>query len=243
MSYFKINKIDAIDSTNKALKDLHAKRQAMHGDIIWALHQTKGKGQRDTTWMSQPMKNITFSIYLVHSNLSLSHPFQLNCWVALAIKTALEKMRIPLCKIKWPNDILSGNKKLGGILIENIYRGSEFHASVVGIGINVNQTDFHLLTQASSMKLVTGKTFDLEAVLHQILSQLELAFIRQEAYLKVLESYKQQLFRIGELSQFRFQGKVIKATITSVDQQGRLSIVHSDGSSTVHEMKEIQMIY
>lgn len=243
MSYFTLGKIDAIDSTNEELKRRYKLEKIVHGDILWALDQTKGKGQRAANWVSQPSKNITFSIFLSQKELQLASPFQLNCLVAMAIESALNNLDIPSVKIKWPNDILSANKKIAGILIENLYRGSQLNASIVGIGLNVNQENFIDLPHASSMKLCGGVSYELEQVLDTILVELESKFTIKEGFETTLHTFAQNLYGFGEQLNFHYQNKPIVGTIRGVMPDGRLILAHPNGEVKNYNFKEIRLVY
>ena len=242
MSYFLINKIDAIDSTNSALKRLYHQDSLVHGQGLWALDQTEGKGQREGRWFSQPNTNLTFSFFLNHSNLKISHPFHLNCLIALAIYRTMNHFKIPKIKIKWPNDILSDNKKISGILIENLYRGSRLNGSIVGIGINVNQEDFVSLPQASSMRLNSGRKFKLAEVLDVLLSDLADNFSNDLSFENAHKAFNDCLY--GQSSSFVFEknDRQFSAIIRGVNRDGLL-VLEENGMQTQHAFKSIKMLY
>lgn len=243
MLYFKISKIDAIDSTNLALKRKYHKGLAKHGDVLWALDQVKGKGQRDSQWVSEPNKNLTFSIFLSQEKLMLRSVFVLNCWVALAVKNSLTSLNIPSVSIKWPNDILSENKKLCGILIENLYQGEKHIASIVGIGLNVNQINFFDLTKASSMQLSAGRMFDLEKVLQEILYQLSHYLETKMSPLDSLEAFNKALYGLGEERTFLENDKPFQATVEEVNAQGELVLKTAQNELRCFQHKTIEWIY
>ena len=138
MSYFRIIKLNAIPSTNDYLKKRYKSGKVFDGELVWTENQTSGRGQRNKKWISEPFTCLTFSIYKQFNHL-LINPFKLNAVVCLAIINALEKLSIPELLIKWPNDILSENKKIGGVLIENFFYKSKIKASIIGVGLNLNQ--------------------------------------------------------------------------------------------------------
>lgn len=243
MLYFRISKIDAIDSTNLALKRKYHKGLAKHGDVLWALDQVKGKGQRDSQWVSEPNKNLTFSIFLSQEKLMLRSVFVLNCWVALAVKNSLTSLNIPSVSIKWPNDILSENKKLCGILIENLYQGEKHIASIVGIGLNVNQINFFDLTKASSMQLSAGRMFDLEKVLQEILYQLSHYLETKMSPLDSLEAFNKALYGLGEERTFLENDKPFQATVEEVNAQGELVLKTAQNQLRCFQHKTIEWIY
>lgn len=242
MSYFHINKIDAIDSTNLALKRMYHEDSLAHGQGLWALNQTQGKGQRNGRWFSQPNTNLTFSFFLDHSYLKINSPFHLNCLTSLAVRSAMNYYQIPNIKIKWPNDILSENKKISGILIENLYRGSRLNASIVGIGINVNQENFESLPKASSMRLCSGRRFKLAELLDVLLTALEQNFSDHASFEKAHKAFNDCLY--GRFSTFIFEknGRQFPAIIKKVNPEGLL-VLEENGVLTQHEFKSIKMLY
>jgi len=243
MSYFNLNKIDAIDSTNLALKRKYHKGSVRHGDVLWAMNQFKGKGQRASQWVSEPNKNLTFSIYLSQEKLTLPSIFVLNCWVALAVKDALISFGIPNVSIKWPNDILSENKKVCGLLIENLYRGVKHEASIVGIGLNVNQINFGALGKASSMRLSSGRVFDLEEVLHQVLNQLTRFLVTKASVSTSFEAFNKALFGIGEQRAFLENGRPFLAIVEGVNQKGELVLKTAENELRYFQNKTIEWVY
>lgn len=243
MSYFQINKIDAIGSTNVGLKESYQKGVVKHGDVLWALDQTQGKGQRAAHWVVEPNKNLTFSFFLAHRKLALTSPFQLNCLVALAIKNALIHFAIPAVSIKWPNDILSDNKKLCGVLIENVYRGNQLQGSIVGIGLNVNQEDFSSFPRASSMRLCSGVQFKIKEVLDILLEEIECLLDQEEDYATTLNKYNESLFGRHAFRVFRKQKLELYAKVEGVNQHGYLALSDSKGIRSTYQMKEIEWVY
>ena len=242
MSQFNLNKIDAIGSTNQALREQFQTGRLEHGHVLWALHQTQGKGQRGSVWSVEAKKNLTFSVFVSLDNSSLSTPFSMNCRVALALKNCLNDLDIPAVSIKWPNDILSGDKKLCGILIENVYRGNSLNGSIVGVGLNVNQEKFDHLPQASSMRLQTGRTFLLEEVLQQFLMHFS-SQLQNENETDLFEHYRAALFSIDEKRSFHKGEIQFSATVKGVNENGQLLLQLSDGSIKEFALKEIRWIY
>ncbi|MDA9985005.1 biotin--[acetyl-CoA-carboxylase] ligase [Flavobacteriaceae bacterium] len=243
MSYFQISKIDAIGSTNVALKDSYQQGVLKHGDVLWARNQTQGKGQRAAKWLSEPNKNLTFSLFVRHNELSVDSPFQLNCLIALALRNTLNYFTIPAVTIKWPNDILSENKKLCGVLIENLYRGTQLKASIVGIGLNVNQENFQGLVRASSMRLCSGVQFDIKEVFDHLLAEIENYIKQADTYSSLLEKYNEALFGRKELRLFRKKNQDFSATIIGVNQDGYMELEDTKGMSSLHRLKEIEWVY
>ncbi|CAM1363047.1 Biotin--(acetyl-CoA-carboxylase) ligase [Tenacibaculum litoreum] len=239
----KIIKLNAIDSTNTFLKNMVSKVVVDDFTIVVAKTQTKGRGQMNSEWVVEEGKNLTFSVFSSFTSLDVENHKYLNFCVSLSVFEALKELDLPSLAIKWPNDILSGNKKLGGILIENTLKGSKIVSSVVGIGINVNQDLFpENLPNASSVKKILGKEFDLETLLESILKKLKDYFtflekkeydLLEEAYLKVL--YKKNVPTMFKNSQnILFMGKII-----GVSKSGSLQIELENETIQEFGLKEV----
>ena len=153
--------LDVVHSTNNyAMENVHA-RMAKHGKAYFSTNQIAGKGQRGKVWEAEKGQNIALSIVLEPSMLSIVQQFRLSTVVSLACFNFLSKYAGEETSIKWPNDIYWRDRKAGGVLIENILQGKDWKYSVVGIGININQTIFDpALPNPVSLKQITGKTFD-----------------------------------------------------------------------------------
>ncbi|MEY4037832.1 MAG: hypothetical protein RIR67_142, partial [Bacteroidota bacterium] len=169
----KLIKLDAIDSTNEFLKGLSNKEDLENFTVVTAENQTKGKGQMGAVWNSEVGKNLIMSVLVKDFLSEINEIFNLNIAVATAVITALKKQNIPNLSIKWPNDILSANKKIGGILIENSIKSDGTILSIVGLGLNVNQTNFEGLPKASSLAVVMEHELNKEELLSAIVTQLE----------------------------------------------------------------------
>src|SRR5659263_304534 len=169
----KLIKLDAIDSTNEFLKGLSSNQTVENFTVVTAENQTKGKGQMGSVWASEPSKNLIMSVLIKYFLLDSSQIFNINIAVSASILQALEECNIPELSIKWPNDIMSYNKKIGGILIENSIKSNGTILSIVGLGLNVNQTNFEHLPKASSLAVICKTNFDKEELLLKIVEKLE----------------------------------------------------------------------
>lgn len=210
--------------------------------MIITAHQTAGRGQRGNTWEAAPGENLTFSVVLTPTFLRVSDQFQLNIITALAIRDALQAYTTQAVRIKWPNDILVGDRKICGILIENQLQGQRFQHVVAGIGLNVNQLRFSLPT-ATSLALVTGQTYDLPRVWEDILQHLETRYLqlRQGAAGALRADYLRHLYGMGEVRAFEAAGKPFDGTITGIDDAGRLCVQTTHGLRTFG-LKEISFV-
>lgn len=239
-------KLDAIDSTNDFLKKLSQNESIENLTVITAKSQTNGRGQMGAKWNSEPHKNLIASILIKDLLWDINTIFGLNVAIALAVFTALEHLEIPDLAIKWPNDIVAENKKIGGILIENSIKSNGTIESVVGIGLNVNQTNFENLPKATSLKCVSNKDFDVDDILFKIFDQIKLNLIpiKNQQLGNLWERYNDKIFKKGipmpfeGLDQKRFMGIIQK-----VKSNGRLEILLEDDSLKCFQIKEIQMLY
>lgn len=241
----KLIKLDAIDSTNDFLKALASQQEVDNFTVVIAENQTKGKGQRGATWFSEPGKNLTMSVLVrdfIFDNLQL---FDLSMVVSLAVIHALKKINIPDLSIKWPNDIMSDNKKMGGILIENILKSDGRVVSVVGLGLNVNQTNFESLPTASSLAVVSKQKFDKQELAKALLNEIkESIALWNENSALFYQEYVNSLFRKGIPMPFKNnKNQKFMGIIQGVSSSGKLQLLLEDDTVSEFEIKEIQMLY
>lgn len=239
--------LQSVDSTNTFLKQGVANSEPYpSGTVIMAVHQYAGRGQQNHVWQSKAGENLTFSLLLQPEDMSLSQQFDLNKCVCLAIADTL-KSYLPheVVKVKWPNDVLVNGKKICGVLIENMSKGTKLKHSVIGIGLNVNQTQFapDIAHKVSSLKLLHGAEFSLLSVLEKICLHLE---HRWEAYLQgqtksLHESYMNLLYQFGQETGYRQNGRFFVGTITNVTDDGQLEVKTDDGLKSFG-FKEIEFI-
>ena len=236
-------KLDAIDSTNSYLRQLAKDKDLGKWAVVTAEYQSMGRGQKGAVWQSDRGKNMICSILVRLNDLKAKDQFLLNCAVSLGIFNALIKYNLPKLKIKWPNDIMSVSKKIGGILIENTLMGDEINQTIIGIGINVNQNAFsNELPSAVSVKQLTGKELDRDALLQEIIvsiqDQFELIFKRK--YDALLQTYDQQLFRKNKAHMFEDkQGQRFMGVIKGVSQKGLLLVEDQEEIVAAYNFKEI----
>ena len=242
----RIIKLNAIDSTNSYLRQLSIECDLDDYTIVMANYQSKGRGQMGTQWSSQDSKNLMVSVFKKVSFINIDQSFYISMAVALSIFEALKALQIKRLKIKWPNDILAENKKVGGILIENVIKHNQLQASVIGFGLNINQTEFDNLPQASSLRLLSGKTFDLDEVLQHIIKQLQYYFSLLEAgkYEAIKKEYEQHLFRKNKPSTFKdAEGCMFLGFILGVTNSGNLKIRLEDEIIKEFDLKEVTLLY
>ena len=242
-----IIKLESVDSTNHYLKRLCNSEEKLPNFLtIWTPNQTNGVGQYGSKWFVEPYKNLTFSVLVCHKNFLIENYFWLNMIVSLAVNNVLESLKIPQISIKWPNDILSGKFKIGGILIENIIRNTKIEKSIIGIGLNVNQLNFNELYRASSLQKITKKEFNLEFLLKEILKQLQEQFsgIETSSFEKIYSLYERKLFQKDKVSAFRpKEGTDFSGIIRQVLPSGELVVEMENNQTKAYSLKEIQLLY
>jgi len=231
-------KLHATTSTNDELRARFRESEIPHLTTIYSLSQSQGRGNRGTTWQSEEGKNLTFSV-LVSDNFVGMTPFDLNQIVSVAMVEWLKKDLKIQAKIKWPNDILSVQKKLAGILIENTYLKNQLTHSIIGIGLNVNQEEFVNLPQAISLKNITGKSFNLEELLLQFLSHLDNALKNRE---KTVKKYLLHFYKYEQQMNFEINDEIINATVKGVTQNGEL-LLEKEGQLTAYDLKQVRWVF
>ena len=241
----KVIKLDAIDSTNGFLKGLSNKQELENFTVVTAEIQTKGKGQMGAVWASEASKNLIMSILVKDFLSDICQIFNLNIVISLSVIEVLESINIPDLSIKWPNDILSYNKKIGGILIENTIKSDGTILSIVGFGLNVNQTDFKNLTKASSLAIITGQEFDNDVLLFSISNTIEKNTSLWKQHPTILwTKYIDNLYKKGLPMPFSNQHRTnFMGIIQGVSSFGKLQVLLEDDSIAEFDIKEIQMLY
>ncbi len=241
----KLIKLDAIDSTNDFLKGMSSNQVLENFTVVTAQNQTKGKGQMGSEWSSEPSKNLIMSVLVKDFLFDTIHLFDINIAFSLAVIQALESIGIPELCIKWPNDIMSYNKKIGGILIENSIKSDGNIHSVAGLGLNINQTDFKDLPKASSLAVICNSTFDKEVILLKIIENLKKNSQSWSQNSEAMwKDYTNILFKKGIPMPFSDpNNKNFMGIIKGVNSIGQLEILHENDTISEYGIKEIQMLY
>lgn len=240
-----IIRLQKADSTNNYANTQLKTNEWKEGTVVLAYEQSIGRGQLKNAWESEPGKNLTFSIILLPDFLDIRRQFMLSKVVTLGIYCALVKY-VGNLRIKWPNDIYAGNQKLGGILIENSIMYSSIKSSVIGIGINVNQT--HFLSNAPnpvSLKTLTNMHYDCELVLSEILSGIDFYYslLRQGLEEPIDREFTSVLYNIHEQHWFRTGQEMFEGEIIGVNEIGQLLIQDRNGEIRDFHFKEVEFIH
>ena len=241
----KITRFKTLESTNQYLQNLLNEGIDIVDNIVVTDYQTSGKGQGKNMWQSEDGKNLLFSIALDMSFLKAENQFLLTQIVSVTMINVLKKyLPEESLSIKWPNDIYFNDKKIAGILIKNEIRGMMMGTSIIGIGLNVNQTSFNEdLPNPISMKMITGKDFDLETILNNICLELRALSLEHKTNAHspqlTAHSYRKHLYRYNQWASFEYEGQVKEMMITGYDQFGRLILKEKNEREVVCDLKEI----
>ena len=237
---YKIIHIEETDSTNRWLK--------AHGEgtmVVVADYQTAGKGCGTNSWESERGKNLTFSMLIHPTDIPASQQFRITEVVSVALCEVLERYLLTVpelaegLSIKWPNDIYMGDKKICGVLIENRLQGNVIVDSIIGIGLNVNQTVFRSdAPNPVSLRQLLGREIDREALLHDFLETLETVSSSETTY----SAYRNKLFRMGKQAVFSDETGRFEGTIQDVETDGRLLIKDLSGQARRYAFKEVQFV-
>ncbi|MFT6879397.1 MAG: BirA family biotin operon repressor/biotin-[acetyl-CoA-carboxylase] ligase [Arcticibacterium sp.] len=211
-------------STNDWAAQIIQKEEPLEGTIVITDNQTRGKGQRGNEWRVEAKKNLTFTLILKPTFLPITQQFNLNLAISLAVIETLSPYLGEELKIKWPNDILYKDKKLGGILVESLISGKTMNYSLLGIGLNINQQQFEFPMATSLSTESKGDLFNLSALLEHFCGFMENNYLRlkngQERELK--KEYLRVLFGKGMWREFKKGGKIFKGKIMDVSPKGLL---------------------
>ena len=203
--------------------------------------QTQGKGQRGNIWLSESGKNLLSSFVFKPDNLSVENQIAITWATSLSLLETLRKFNIEAL-IKWPNDIFVGGKKIAGILIENQLQGTRISCSIIGIGLNLNQTFFDDLNATSVLletkQIVEPRTF-LNILAHEMNEQFQLIYSSNFKILKV--EYENNLFQMNELKSYEDEFGVFVGKIIGTTEEGKILIEKSNAIQS-YGLKEVTFL-
>lgn len=229
-------------STNTELRGMV---DAEHGTIVAARRQTAGRGQRGNTWESAAGENLTFSLLVRPKTIPPSKQMAISRAVSLAIVRWLDRYLKEEVAIKWPNDIYVGDKKICGILIEHVLTSGRIDRTIIGVGININQTEF--LSDAPnpvSLSQLTGKSYPIDSMLEEVGAEiLKHVEAEDKAGGELTESdYMLRLWRREGFYRYRDAGGEFMARIARVAGDGMLTLEREDGKQLTYAFKEVAAI-
>lgn len=232
---------DTVDSTNNYVAKLVSEGKIAHGTVILAGHQLAGKGHRGAVWEAEAHQNLLFSCWLEHENLAVNRQFALTQFVSLSLIDILQHYQIK-AEIKWPNDLVINGKKIAGILIENHIGSGRIKGSIVGLGLNVNQTGFGNFN-ATSMLLEKEMALDLNEIAFSLVQSLQLNYthLTNLNFGLLDQIYQDKLWLKGRWSQFKTADKTFEGRIIGTNTEGQLKM-ETAGEVKLFNHKEIQFL-
>ncbi len=236
--------IDSVDSTNNYAMGLIREGMANHGAAYFAIEQTAGKGRRNKGWITEPGKNILLSIIVQPAFISLNKQFELSVAVALGCHDFFKNYAGENVYLKWPNDIFWNDRKAGGILIENVIKGKKWKWSVIGIGININQTKFSVKGNflPVSLKQITGKNFNVVKLANELYAFIMSRYIQLQKndFKKMLAEYNSHLFALDKKVKFKKDNILFNAFVKGVNENGQ--IITNDGLERLFSFDEVEWV-
>ena len=227
-------------STNDYLKELLKNDKLTNGQLVNTPNQTAGRGQLSNKWESEKFKNLTFSVGLIELDFPVINQFQLNIISSLAVvKTLIDCFNIK-ASIKWPNDILIDDKKVAGILIETTLKNLTINSAIIGIGLNVNQSNFKT-PHATSILNKTGQPVELESLLETMCKNLEHFIFRKEDLTGLKKKYLNHLYQYQTIGNYLDGEGQFKGIISDVNESGEL-IIMKDAYSVKYQPKQIKFL-
>ena len=238
--------LDTVDSTSDELR----RRIPLVDNltVVAAYEQTAGRGQRGNKWLTRPGENITLSVYVRPGEdgippLKASDAFRLTACSALSVAEYISSKGVR-CSVKWPNDIYCGDRKICGMLIESSVSGAYIKDSILGIGVNLNQTAFPPeVFNPTSLKRITGLDYDIRLE-SAALVELLLKNLRTLDSPSLMENFNSSLYRKEGFYSFTdcSDGSTFEARIDKVDDNGRLCLVLRDGETKSFSFKEVSFV-
>jgi BirA family transcriptional regulator, biotin operon repressor / biotin---[acetyl-CoA-carboxylase] ligase len=240
--YFNI--LDSVDSTNNyAMAKVH-EGLAIHGMAVFAHDQNNGKGQRGKDWISAPGQNIILTVVIKPHPVFRDYPFIFSAFIANCCQQFLREISGHNIFIKWPNDLYWRDRKAGGILIENVFGGIEWKWAVIGIGININQTNFSAAAlRPVSLAEITGENYDPLALgkqLHNLILK-KYNLLKENSAATILSNYNKLLYKKDTAVKLRKGNAVFNTTIKEVNEHGQL--ITEDVMERIFAFGEVEWVF
>ncbi len=236
-------KVQNISSTNTYASELLINNKIKEETVIYTNYQNKGRGLGNNCWYSEDNKNILASL-VIFPNIKSEEHFKLNMLISLSICNYLIKKGVE-ASIKWPNDIYVKDDKIAGILVENHLYGNTIKTSIIGIGLNLNQTKFpNNIQNPISLKNITHKNYNIKTEIDELFSLINnnISNSKNKTFEDLKPIYIENLYKFKQETMFKREGNVFKATISDIEKDGHLLIINTKGETTKHYFKEIEYV-
>lgn len=223
---------------------MHSNGNDIHGSVISTDFQTAGKGLDTNRWHSSKAENLLYSMAVKPDFLMPSAQFLITKIISLSIVEVLSEFLPDVnIRIKWPNDIYVQKKKIAGILVSNIISGNSFEFSIIGIGLNVNESEFpEWIPNPVSMSQISGKKFDRDSLLLKITDSIDkgVAQLKGERSLDLFDQkYVDKLLYYNEWHNYLINGICETGKIVGVSEFGQLLLERESGEINTYDLKEV----
>jgi len=244
-SKWNIIRFEAVASTNDYLHQLIDSGQADNLTVVIANHQTKGRGHGDNSWESEEGLNLTCSLLYLPKGIAADLQFCISQAISIGLVKLLEETTSRKFIVKWPNDIFYGDKKVAGILIENTIIGNMVQASIIGIGLNVNQVVFRSSApNPISIRQIINKPVDLNMLFDELLRSVSFYFemLDSSKFEAIHTSYLDKLYRLNEWYNFESDAGRFRGMIIGISDYGELIIKNEREEQDRYLYKTIKYI-
>lgn len=236
--------IESLGSTNSFLKKIPGS-ELIHGTVLITDNQYQGRGQYDKYWESEPNKNLTFTIAFKPSAGERLTFLTLACANAICnIFSAYTDVGI---EIKWPNDIIANNKKIGGILTECIFTGQCTERVLIGIGLNIYQTKFSSDVEgaATSLYSISGNVPSREVLLANILAEIEQVYMKWHKHdVSLQREINNKLIGYGQWVRINVNGELHPGQykFIGVGENGELLLLNEELDLNTFKHEQVRII-
>lgn len=238
-----ILRLESVDSTNTWVAGHENELESPA--LVYTLHQSKGRGQRGNSWESEPGKNITATVLFHPLEFPAISQFVISEALSLAIIGFLKRKGVE-AKVKWPNDIYVGDKKICGILVEHMVTGKNITRTIAGFGINLNQTEFYSdAPNPVSLKMITGQTYSLEEAIEEIANIINHFLRKLDRFEEIHEEFLKLLWRADDRLYKFYDHKnhePLTAKIKDVGPDGILTLQTSTNEIRQYMFKEVEFL-
>lgn len=237
-----------VNSTNSYAIEMLKNVNLAEGTVVHAAEQTEGRGQRGSLWKTENTSNLTASLVLKPTFLDLKNQHYLYQISALACYDALAEIidnsQFDI-KIKWPNDIIVNKQKIAGILIENNVSQAQLSWTVIGVGINVNQTIFDEQFNATSLKALLNRDIKVESVLALFCKRFEKHYLllKSGRFDQIRANYLKHFFRLNNWMDFEINGEIKTMFVQGMSDDGLLWLTDSNQRAHYFDVKQVKWLY
>jgi BirA family biotin operon repressor/biotin-[acetyl-CoA-carboxylase] ligase len=235
-----IIKVDATNSTSTLIASLFRSGAIEFPSALYTVDQTGGRGRLERPWNSEPGKNLTISYVLPDFGSSPKLVFRAMRQITWSVLEVLEVAGIPDLSVKWPNDIMAGDCKIAGILIERSLRQGKSSFVIVGIGLNVNQVSFNDEFKATSMCRLVHKVFDIDPLAYRLSDSIANHLLQDQEI--SIDQFYSKLYGFKQRHRWQIGDKIIDATLLGLDEDGSALLYSNEGKTLSFTSEEIRML-